>query len=333
MACRSWLYALAAASHYVAASTAAGQSVAVERCVLNGHTSSVLAIGYSPDGKLLASAGADKTIRLWNPTTGEATAVLEGHHYIAKSIAFTPDGRTLMSGAGQFVDGKFAGEIKIWEMPSGRIKRTISMKPNNDVNAIACFPNGKLIASGGIEGISVWDIETGELRRSLPTDNSAALALAVSQDGQTLVSGSFDALVRLWDTRTWKVKQTLTEHRSEIRGTKLSADGKTLATYTGGRKEADLWDLEAGRLKRTISNRYDIESLAIAPDGRTLATAGDRLKSTTGRVSLWDVSTGEHRGTIEESGGAVFAMEFSPNGKMLATGGNAKAIKLWEVSK
>jgi hypothetical protein len=333
MKSRVWFRCLAITSLYIAVSTAAGQVPAVERQALNGHTDSVLALAFSPNGNLLASAGKDKTVRLWEPTTGESIGVLAGHRYIVKALAFTPDGKTLISGAGQHESDKFAGELSVWDAANRRLKRTISVKPNNDVNSVACFPDGKLVASGGIDGISVWDIESGELKQSLRTDNSATLALAVSRDGQTLVSGSFDTLLRLWDTRTWTVKQTFKDHRSEIRATKLSTDGKTLATRTGGRKEAYVWDLEAEKLRRTITNQYDIESLALAPDGQTLAAAGHRQGSTTGRIELWDAGSGAPRGAIEDANGAVFALDFSSDGKTLASGGNGKAIKLWALSK
>jgi len=330
---RHWLCCVAVAVLVSHVSTTVGQSAAVEPLVFKGHTNSVLTVAFSPDGKALATAGMDKSVKLWDPRTGESIAVLNGHRCIVKSLAFTPDGKTLISGAGQSEGGKFSGELKAWEIPRGRLKRTVPMKPNNDVNAVACFPDGKLVASGGIDGINVWDIETGELKKSLPTDNSATLALAISPEGKTLVTGSFDTLLRLWDPRTWTVKQTFTDHRSEIRATKLSADGKTLAAYTGGRKEAYLWDLDAGKLQRTINNEFEIEALAISRDGRTLATAGHHQATTTGRVDLWDVSTGRHRGTFADDNGPVFALDFSPDGKMLATGGGGKIVKLWSLSK
>jgi len=333
VAFRNWLSCLVVASVYVIDSTAAAQSGVVARLVLNGHTDSVLSIAYSPDGKSLASAGADRTVRLWNPTTGESAAVLSGHRYIVKSLSFTPDGTTLVSGAGQSLDDKFAGELNVWDVTGGRLKRTIAMKPNYDVNAVACFPDGKLAASGGLDGITVWNIETGELQQSLPTDNSATLALAVTPDGKTLVSGSFDTLLRLWNTKTWKVKQTLSEQPSEIRATKMSADGKTLATYTGGRKEAYLWDLEGGKLKRTIKCDYDIEALAIRADGQTLATAGHRANSKAGHIDLWDVNSAGPVAAWDDTAGLIFALAFSPNGKTLASGGDGKAVKLWDLGK
>jgi WD40 repeat protein len=325
------LNSLVAAS--VCASVCAGQTAVVEELVLKGHTNSVLALAYSPNGKILASAGVDKNVRLWNPTTGESTAVLMGHRFIVKSLAFTPDNKILLSGAGQSKDNSFVGELNVWDVSSGRLKRTIAMKPNNDVNAVACFPDGKRVATGGIEGISLWEIETGELKRSLPTDNSATLDLAVTPDGQTIVSGSFDTLLRLWDLRTWKVKQTFADHRSEIRATKLSADGKMLATYTGGRKEAYLWDLEGGRLQRTIKTGDDIESLAIAPAGRMLATAGHRPKTSVGRISIWDTRSGQHLGIVEDVDGPVLAMVFSSDGKTLATAGVGMAIKICDLRR
>ncbi len=221
-----------------------------------------------------------------------------------------------MSGAGQSQDDKFVGELSVWDVSSGRLKRSIAMKPNNDVNAVACFPGAKLVASGGLDGISVWNMETGKLQQSLPTDNSATRALAVTRDSKTLVSGSFDTLLRFWDTRFWKVARTVSEHPSEIRATKLSADGKSLATYTGGRTEAYVWDVETGKRTRTIKCDYDIESLAIAADGRTLATAGHRSNGKSGHIDLWDSKSGRHVAAQNDPGELILALAFSPDGKM-----------------
>jgi WD40 repeat protein len=83
------------------------------RDTLKGHTSLVLSVAYSPDGKTLASGSKDQTIKLWDVTTGKEQATLKGHTDLVTSVAYSPDGKTLASGGGDQT-------IKLWDVATGK---------------------------------------------------------------------------------------------------------------------------------------------------------------------------------------------------------------------
>jgi WD40 repeat protein len=239
----------------------------------------------------------------------------------------------LASGAGEFRDDQFAGEVRLWDGQTNELKQSWPLK-NNDVNALAFSPDGKLLVSGGLKGISIWDVPAGKLQRTLPTGDSAALAVAFSPDGRTLASGSFDTRLRLWDARSWDVTTTFERHPAEVRAVVFSADGKTLVTSAGGRKEVFVWSAETGKLKRTLTGEYGVSAVALAPDEQTLAIgSGDGLESSKGRVELWDVRSSGRIQTLEGHNRPVTSLAFSPDGKTLASGSQDATVKLWNLAK
>jgi hypothetical protein len=131
-----------------------------EKNRLEGHQSAVYSVSYAPDGKTLASASRDRTVKLWDVGTGKVLRTLEGHQSEINSVSYAPDGKTLASASGD-------GTVKLWDV--GTIKVLLTLKVNElGVNSVSYAPDGKTLASASGDGtIKLWDVGTGKLLRTL----------------------------------------------------------------------------------------------------------------------------------------------------------------------
>ena len=276
-----------------------------EVALLSGHKGEVKAVAYRPDGKIIASAGLDETIRLWHPKTGESVATLTGHDGFVTAVAFSPDGKRLVSGSGDATVRLWSIETRrqLWSAdtpqvveqdPAVRDAFGLPRLPYRSpfeklalqwVLAVAYSPDGKTLASSGSSDgtIQLWKVESGTHLRTLKGHTDMVKALAFSPDGKTLVSGSDDDTLRLWDVTTGRLQRTLAGHSNDIRAVVFSHDGKMIAS---GSKDVSvrLWDAKTGRFLPTLrGHSWEIRGVAFAPNGKTIAS-GDRF----GTILLWD---------------------------------------------
>lgn len=154
----------------------------------------VLAVAYSPDGKILASSGSsDGTIQLWDVAHGEHIRTLKGHTDTVKTLAFSPDGKILVSGSSD-------DTLRKWDTSTGSMLRKLAGH-SNDIKTVAFSRDGKMIASGSKDAtVRLWDAET---RRFLPTLRGhpwGTQAVTFSPDGKTVVSVDSSTII-FWD---WK---------------------------------------------------------------------------------------------------------------------------------
>jgi WD40 repeat protein len=292
----------------------------------------VRGLSLSPDGRTLASAGADGHVRLWDAARGTEVrsfqVVARGGCY---AVAFAPDGKTLAVGAD--VAGVF-----LLDTASGKVVRQAAL---GSVRALAFAPDGKTLAVGELYGGgSLWDPATGTVVAQFRADDNAGRgqsltwSLAFSPDGGRLAWGEgSQVLVR--EVTGGKQPAYAVPHPGGAWAVGFSPGGELLAT-SGRDNVVQLREATTGRPLRTFAgHKIVVTSLAFGPDGKLLATgSGDPLQGT-GRelnsLRLWDVATGKERARLGRHTHGVVAVCFSRDGKVLYAAEDM-SISRWDVA-
>jgi WD40 repeat protein len=295
---------------------------------LPGHQpSEAWAVAFTPDGKTLASPGDDAAVRLWDVVTGRQSAPLLGHGALVTCVAVSPDGKRIAAGG-------FDKVVKVWDVATGQV--VFTGRHQHYVNRVAFSSDGRLLASSDRDQtVRVWDVATGAPQATL-TDHERSVCGLAFAGPRLLASGCDGGKVRLWDVGTWQTARVIQDD-SDIYCLTCSPDGKVLAT---GNKagQVKLWATDTGRALRVLQGHTQtaspngqpkggVRSVAFAPDGKTLASAGEDKA-----IVLWQVSTGQELLSFKDQPDFVNGVAFSRDGKHLAAALHNGSIRLWQAA-
>ncbi|CAI7975858.1 eukaryotic-like serine/threonine-protein kinase [Frankia sp. Hr75.2] len=292
---------------------------------LTGHTGSVLGLGISPDGRTIATSGADNVARLWDVsdrTRPRQLSTIDAHGAWVLDAAFSPDGKLLATVG-------YDRSARLWDISDRtRPKQLSPMLAHNGYVLDAAFsPDGRMLATSGYDNTArLWDITDPRQPHELAVldrHTSWVNEVAFSPDGKLLATASADHTARLWDIanpRQPRPLAAITTHTDFVWTVAFSPDGRRLATgaYDGLVK---IWDItDPTRPGATASFRADekwVFDVAYSPDGRTLATAGWDTS-----VHLWDLTAPGQpapAGRVSGHGDWVQAVEFTPDGTSIVS--------------
>ncbi len=317
--------------------------------------SEISSVVFSPDGKTVAIALGDSTIRLFDGITGEPKSTIKGHGY--QVLMFSPDSKTLVGGSGEM--------IRLLNVATGELQTEFAAHANS-VKTINYSADAKTIISHGEDdNVIIWDAETGAFLSIYKSNMKEISSVDYSGDGKSLVVLGSDNTIILWNTHTGEKTKTINSelelynvqfspdgttfacdddngtmllfqtatgallHQLKMPGVsnyvsdfKYSPDSKTLAVYDGS--EIFFWDLNSFEIHSTITDYSDVVGDVIfGPNDKTLVSVDDIVR-------IWDIEKNKLQRKIEAQGNAR-AIALSSDGKNLAIGTSDNTILLWDA--
>jgi WD40 repeat protein len=300
-----------------------------------GHKSWVWNMAFSPDGRFVATCGADGWARRWNVATGQAEGPALSHPHPVWAVCFSPDGRHLLTGSGPRDDS--SGEARLWDAATGKEALPPCGLPGQ-VIAVAFRPDGQTFLLVCTDEARIWRTADGQPvgvpmrhpRAAKPTPRlRTKLSAVLSPDGKTLATGGEDGEIRLWDAATGEPQGDPLPGSSPVLGLAFSPDGQMLlaGAWDG---TAQLWNLaDRQRHGPPLGHRGPVKAVAFSPDGQIVATGAlieekdpdtNEFRILGGEARLWRTANGQHIGSPLPHPDVVWALAFSRGGHLLLTG-------------
>ena len=323
---------------------------------LEGHKAAIISVKFSPDGKTIASASSDKTVKIWRHD-GKLLRTLKGHNDTVNTAIFSPDSQIIASASADKT-------VKLWRVSDGTLLNTLKGH-NVNIFSLSWSTQDNIIASGSIDGyIKIWEVNDGQLLTTIKAHEGSITSVSFSPDGQAIVSGGRDQTIKIWNVSDSKLLRKINGHKDLINRVYFSPDGEKLISSSRDKK-IKLWDSNDGKLIQQINQHSDsVWDASFSPDGKLIASAsrdqnvkisninGAELEtfeghtdlvtsvsfnpksqtlasaSVDGTIRIWKSQNYKTRILVGHKKG-IYDVSFSPDGSMIASGGADGEIKIW----
>ncbi|MBS9386576.1 MAG: AAA-like domain-containing protein [Dolichospermum sp. BR01] len=323
---------------------------------LEGHNDAVRSVTFSPNGKIIATASEDNTVRLWN-INGKEIRRFIGNNQRFRNVKFSPNNKIIAAISAN-------NTIKIWEI-NGEELITLKGQDNQDnfMNSLCFIPDSKIIAAPSQDNtIQLWSIDgqeiktlkghkfpiwsiscslnsknivtadlggfiiiwsaNGEKIKTWKAGNQSIFDVSFSPDGKTIVTAGGDTTIKLWNLDGKELK-TIGKHDNYVTSVSFSSDGQTIISGSAD-NTVKLWSIEGKELKTLKGHNNSVFSVSFNPDHKIIASA-----SADNTVKLWNLD--QEPKTLIGHSDSLWAVSFSPNGKIIASAGDDKTIQLWSI--
>jgi WD40 repeat protein len=300
---------------------------------LRGHIDAATGVAFSPDGQMLATCGADGTVKLWNPmdgrldTEGPDSAISSDRP--AASITYSPDGTRLAAARDN--------RITLWDAQT-LVEGATLKSEGGDLTNIAFSPDGSLLAAASKDWpVLVWDLDSQRIKTALVGHSAGVNSVRYSSNGKIILSASDDGAVRMWDAGTGRPIARLDGHKGPVLTAIFSPDGK-LAASAGADHSVQLWNVsEKKRIAQLAGHDGRVVALAFSPQGEYLLSAqapasqraGEGV-SNRGPIRIWRVADGKFLHAFGTIGSEIRTIILSPDGKTVASADRDR-LTLWDA--
>ena len=291
-----------------------------EFTTLGKHKNIVNSIKFSNDGKIIASASDDGTIKIWNLDRPKPYSFIgyQGDIGVDRFLHFSRNGKIIITGTVKLATHK--NIIRVWKM--GSVRSTFFITREHRLASLDFSSKGEKIALGFENGVvKIFNLEGQELA-GINKGESPVNSLKFSPDGKTIVFGSSDGTVKVWNIGSQKLRVLGKHNGGSVQSVNFSPDGKIIASG-GGDSTIKVWNLEGKELYTLKGHISGVNSISFSPDGKIIASAGNNDKI----IKLWSIK-GQEIGTLWGHDSRINSLSFDLSGKMLVSGGGGK-VKLW----
>ncbi len=287
---------------------------------------------YSPDGRWLAVCSGDGweirgKVQLYHTKILELVHTFKGPWGNVSDVIFSPDGKFLAWSSEDWDD-----TVTLWKVGSGEKWHTLEGHTGG-VRSMTFSPDSKVLASANVvHTVKLWRVESGETWYTLQGHTDKVNSVKFSPNGEFLASGSRDETVKLWRVEGGEEWHTFELHTNKVISVDFSPNGEFLASGSDD-GTVRLWSVKSREKLHTLewhsSYRRPRQIVNFSLNGDFLVSLNHRHD---GMLKLWRVKSGEAWKTLEGHNGPVYSANFSPDGKLLASGSKDGTVKIWSLA-